>query len=77
MQVFPQYRKYNNDASYFKIMSLELMYEKKKLGSKYILFEIIAERYYEKLQIQDLLNCSFSELKVIDEAEYELIICNT
>ncbi len=77
MGTFPQYRKYNNDASYFKILSLELMHEKKKLGSKYLFFEIQAERYYEKLQILDLLNCNFEQIEIIDEAAYEIIECNT
>jgi hypothetical protein len=76
MQTFPQYRRYSNKGSYFKIQSLELMYEKKQLGSKYLFFEIQAERYYEKLQIQDLLNCTFENIEISDEADYEFIKCN-
>jgi hypothetical protein len=70
---FPQFRKYSNNGSYFKILSQNLMHEKKALGKQYLFFEIDAQTYYEKYQIKDLLECSFENVQIIDEQEYKLI----
>ncbi len=71
---FPQYRKYTNGSSYFKILSLEYMEEKKALGANFLFFEIEAKSYYEKFQIRDLLECSFDNVMKITDDEYNSIL---
>jgi hypothetical protein len=75
--LFPQYRKYGNGSSYFKIFSLEYMEERKALGTSFLFFEIEAKTYYEKYQIKDLLECSFDNIVVINSEEYETIVSKT
>jgi hypothetical protein len=72
--LFPQYRKYGNGSSYFKIFSLEYMEERKALGTSFLFFEIEAKSYYEKYQIKDLLECSFEQIIIIDAEEYNAIV---
>jgi hypothetical protein len=71
---FPKFRKYSNNSSYFKILSMEYMEEKKALGSNFMFFEINAKSYYEKYQIKDLLECSFENIVRIEEGEYNAIV---
>jgi hypothetical protein len=74
---FPQYRKYSNNSSYFKIFSLEYMEEKKALGTSFLFFKVEAKSYYEIYQIKDLLECSFEYIEIINEHEYDAIVNNT
>jgi hypothetical protein len=74
---YPQFRKYSNNSSYFKIISLEYMEEKKALGTSFLFFEIEAKSYYEKYQIKDLLECSFEHISNIDSEEYNSIVSKT
>jgi hypothetical protein len=74
---YPQYRKYNDSKSYFKITDFDKLEEKKILGSKVIVFELHAVTYYEKFQIKDLLDANRDGIEVISKAEYESIISNT
>ena len=53
---FPVYRKYTNNQSYFIITSENSWIELKKVGSKYLKFEFIANQFPEKLFIKDLLD---------------------
>ena len=52
---YPQYRKYKNGLSYFKISSLVLAEEIKIVGSKRFVYTIEAKQYPEKVFINDLL----------------------
>jgi hypothetical protein len=74
---YPQFRKYSNNSSYFKIISLEYMEEKKALGSNFLFFEVEAKSYYEKYQIKDLLECAFEHIMFIKAEEYNSIASNT
>jgi len=71
---YPQFRKYKNGLSYFKILSPDLCYEIKKVGSKSFLFTIEAKQYPEKVFIQDLLfNYQGFALEInAEEYEYQL-----
>jgi hypothetical protein len=52
---YPQYRKYKNGLSYFKILSPMLAQEIKLIGSKRLFFTIEAKQYPERVFINDLL----------------------
>jgi hypothetical protein len=52
---YPQYRKYKNGLSYFKISSPVLAEEIKIVGSKRFVYIIEAKQYPEKVFIHDLL----------------------
>jgi hypothetical protein len=52
---FPQYRRYRNGHSYFKILSLTEFEEIKIVGKKHIRTHVVARQYPEKVFINDLL----------------------
>jgi hypothetical protein len=56
---------------------MEYMEEKKALGSNFLFFEINANSYYEKFQIKDLLECSFDNIEIINEEEYNTTLNKT
>ena len=64
---FPQYRKYKNIETYFKIISEKEFIEISAMGSKFVKHEIIATQYPEMLRIQDMLNCENGTWKIIEE----------
>ncbi len=67
---FPQYRKYKNIETYFKIISEKEFEELSSLGNKYVKNSIVAEQYPEILRIQDMLNCEGGTWEVIEKKEY-------
>jgi hypothetical protein len=68
---YPQYRRYKNGLSYFKILSPVLFEEIKVIGSKRIVNAIEAKQYPEKVFINDLLLNYTSFADEISETEYE------
>ncbi|MGZ3864584.1 MAG: hypothetical protein ACXVPN_15345 [Bacteroidia bacterium] len=52
---FPQYRRYKNGLSYFKILSVTEFEEIKLIGSKAIKHKVMAHQYPERVVIHDLL----------------------
>ena len=67
---FPQYRKYKNMETYFKIISEKEFEEIKVVGKKYILHTVKAEQYPERLRIQDMLENEEELWDVITEEEF-------
>jgi hypothetical protein len=67
---FPQYRKYKNIETYFKIISEKEFEEISSLGNKYVKHSIVAEQYPEMLRIQDMLNCEGGTWEVVEETVY-------
>ena len=67
---FPQYRKYKNIETYFKIISENEFEEISSLGNKCIKHRIIARQYPEILRIQDMLNCEGGTWEVVMADEY-------
>jgi hypothetical protein len=52
---FPQYRRYKNGLSYFKILSIAEFEEIKVIGKKRSMQHVVANQYPEKVFINDLL----------------------
>jgi len=69
---FPQYRKYINGQSVFKILSEKECIELKRTGSKIFKYTIVANAFPERLFINDVLNCSENRWVIIHEADFEL-----
>ena len=70
---YPQYRRYKNRLSYFKINAPDLCEEIKILGTKQLVFTIEAKQYPEKVFISDLLIAYSDFAEVISETEYNAI----
>ena len=68
---YPQYRRYKNGLSYFKILSPVLFEEIKVVGSKRFIYSIEVKQYPEKVFINDLLLDYALFADEISEAEYE------
>lgn len=67
---FPQYRKYKNIETYFKIISEKKFEELSLFGNKFVKHSIDAKQYPEMLRIQDMLNCEDGIWEVVEEKEY-------
>ncbi|HTA61880.1 MAG TPA: hypothetical protein VK835_05465 [Bacteroidia bacterium] len=68
---YPQYRRYKNGLSYFKILSPVLCEEIKVVGSKRFNYTIEAKQYPEKVFINDLLLNFDLFADEVSEADYE------
>ena len=68
---YPQYRRYKNGLSYFKILSSVLCEEIKVIGSKRLTYTIEAKQYPEKVFINDLLLNYTLFADEVSEADYE------
>lgn len=68
--VFPQYRKYKNNKSYFKIFDFENFQEIKIIGSRFFVSEIRAKLYPEKQFILSLISPTEAIAEEIEAAEF-------
>ena len=68
---FPQYRKRFDNKSYYKIINEREMQEVQLIGEKKFHYHIHADKYFEVLRIQEILDQE-NELYVgISREEYE------
>ena len=68
---YPQYRKYKNNHSYFKIGSKEDLEELKIMGSRYQVYTLKAKILPERVLISDLLEPENAYCDVITAEDYE------
>ena len=68
---FPQYRKYKNKNTFYKIVSEKEFEEISFIGSKGFKFTIIAQQYPEMLRIQDMIACLNDTWEPIEQQNYE------
>ena len=66
---FPQYRKYPNNKSYFKVLSNESFEEIHVIGRKYFLTKVEAKILPDRHFIADMIAASANWVE-IDESEY-------
>jgi hypothetical protein len=71
---YPQYRKYKNGLSYFKILSLTQAQEIKVVGSKRLIFTFEAKQYPERVFINDLLFNYAHFAIAINEEEFNRLV---
>ncbi|MCZ4408108.1 hypothetical protein O3Q51_04780 [Cryomorphaceae bacterium 1068] len=70
---FPQYRKYPNNKSYFKVLSNESFEEIHVIGKKYFLTKVDAKILPDRHFIADMIAASASWVK-IEESEYANVL---
>lgn len=68
---FPQYRKRFDNKSYYKVINEETMQEVQRIGNKVFYHELKADKYFEKLLIQDIINGADELYTVITKDEWE------
>ena len=68
--IFPQYRKYANNQSYFKITSSLQLEETKVLGNYYQIYVLNAQKLPDRNFIADLLAAGGGHILPITEAEF-------
>lgn len=68
---FPQYRKYVNRTTHFKILSEKQFEEISFVGKKGFLETINATQYPEYLRIQDMLACKDGIWEETTEKDFE------
>jgi len=69
---FPQYRKYSNDKSFFKIISTDQFEELQIIGQKFNLHSFEVKILPDRNFMSDLLENQGNRWVVIDGKEYEL-----
>ncbi len=69
---FPQYRRYKNGLSYFKILSINQFEEIRIVGSQRVINHIEAKQYPEKVFIIDLLFKYEEFAEEISEEDYKI-----
>ena len=67
---FPQYRKYKNIETYFKIISEKKFEEISLFGNKFVKHSIEAKQFPEMLRIKDMLNCEGGTWEIVEEKVY-------
>lgn len=70
---FPVYRRYKNNASYFKIINPLQFEEIQRIGSKKIIRQTEAKLYPEKMFLHDLVYNYHEMAEEITEQEYLLL----
>lgn len=70
---FPLYRKYKNEASYFKVLSAEEFHEIKKTPRGWISFDIKASILPDRNYIYDMIHDLGEYWVEISKEEYERI----
>ncbi len=67
---FPQYRKRFDSKSFYKITSPTSFEEILLIGQRFYMYSIVAEKYFEQLQVQDMLEANIALYKMSDKKEY-------
>lgn len=70
---FPQYRKYPNNKSFFKVLSNDSFEEVQIIGSKYFLTKVVAKILPDRNLIADMIEATAHWVE-IDEGEYTVIL---
>ena len=71
---FPQYRKYTNERSYFKILSSTELIEIQKVGKKLFKLPLFAKQFPEKQFIASLLVDDNEFITTCSACEFEVLI---
>lgn len=74
MSEFPQYRKYKNESSWFRIRDAEHFEEIKRIGDHYYYFRFDAKILPDRNFIQDLLYHYHESCLVPEAEEFERLL---
>ena len=67
---FPQYRKRFDSKSFYRIINERTFEEVQLIGDKIFVHKIKADKYFEIVQIQDMLEANNEMYLVSNEREY-------
>lgn len=67
---FPQYRKRFDNKSIYKITSLTSFEEVQLIGKRFYIYSIEAKKYFEQLQVLDMLEAEIELYKPSSEKEF-------
>ena len=70
---FPQYRKYKNGKSFFKIMSMNKFVEIQMIGNQFLKHEIEAKILPDRNYIHDMLNNYTQNWDLITAEEFDMV----
>ena len=70
---FPQYRKRFDNKSYYKIINERNFEEVQLIGNKVFIHTIKAEKYFEILRIQEMIECDGEMYIISTEAEFQKV----
>lgn len=70
MNEFPQFRRYTNQKSYFKISASDSLLETQVIGQRFDTHQLKAKILPERNFIADLLTQAHEGIEVISEKEY-------
>ncbi len=71
---FPQYRKRFDSKSFYKILNEQTFEEVQLIGDKVFKHKITADKYFEIIQIEDMLKAEGEMYLVSSELEYNKVI---
>jgi hypothetical protein len=74
MTVFPLYRKFSNNTSFYKIQSEKSFTEIKTMGKYYFIDEVNALQFPEMVLIKDMINLEVGEYIETTEEDYLLFL---
>ena len=63
--VFPVYRKYPNNKTFFKINSWEEFEELKIIGSKYSIHQYLSKIFTDRILIQDMIEAKEQNMQMV------------
>ncbi len=68
---FPQYRKRFDNKSFYKVTSFTTFEEVQLVGKRFLIHVVHAKKYFEQLQIQDMLVSEIEMYQLSEEIEFE------
>ncbi|RYM33482.1 hypothetical protein ERX46_11120 [Brumimicrobium glaciale] len=68
---FPQYRKRFDNKSFYKVTSFTTFEEVQLVGKRFLIHLVHAKKYFEQLQIQDMLTSEMEMYQRSEESEFE------
>jgi hypothetical protein len=71
---FPQYRRYTNNLSWFKIEDERHFIELQFIGEKVLRYEVHATQYPEMLRIRDMLTYELPGLEPLSPELFEALV---
>ncbi|MEX1193083.1 MAG: hypothetical protein WEA99_14030 [Brumimicrobium sp.] len=71
---FPQYRKRFDSKSFYKIINERTFEEVQLIGDRVFQHKIIADKYFEIIQVQDMLNLVGEMYLISNETEYNEVL---
>ena len=70
---FPQYRKRFDNKSFYKIINERTLEEVQLVGGKKFVYHLKADKYFELLKIQEIVNLEGDMYQLSNEEEFNTV----